>query len=91
MKITNVRIRKIFDEDPMRAVVSVTFDDSLVIHDIKIIHARENYFIVMPSRKLQDGTYRDIAHPINMDFRGKLEKAILDAYTVHLAALKEEE
>lgn len=89
MQITDIKVRKIFDEDPMRAVVSVTFDDALVIHDIKIIHARDSYFIVMPSRKFQDGTYRDIAHPINTSFRGQLETAILDAYTVHLAATKE--
>ena len=89
MQITNIKIRKIFDKDPMRAVASVTFDDALVIHDIKLIHVRDDYFVVMPSRKLQDGTYRDVAHPINTSFRDQLEAAILDAYTVHLAATKE--
>jgi stage V sporulation protein G len=80
MQITNVRIRKWFDEGPMRAIVSVTLDDRLAVHDIKVIHAREKYFIVMPSRKNEDGTYRDIVHPINTAFRQQLERAVLEAY-----------
>ena len=89
MQITDVKIRKVFDEGPMKAVVSVTFDDAFAVHDIKIVYARERFFIVMPSRKNKDGTYRDIAHAINANFRGQLEAAILDAYTVHLAVAKE--
>ena len=61
MKITNIKIRKLFAEGPMRAVVSVTLDDQMALHDIKVIYAAEKYFIVMPSRKNPDGTYRDIA------------------------------
>ena len=86
MQITDIKIRKLFNEGPMKAVVSVTFDDCLAIHDIKVIYARERYFIVMPSRKNPDGTYRDIAHPINSDFRVALEEAVLDAYNVQLVA-----
>ena len=74
MQITDIKIRKFFDDDsPMKAVVSVTLDDQLVIHDIKVIYARERHFIVMPSRKNPDGSYRDIVHPINSDFRNLLE------------------
>ena len=80
MRITNVRVRKLFDEGPMRAIVSATFDDQLAVHDIKVIYARDKYFIVMPSRKNEDGTYRDIVHPINTVFRQELEAAILEAY-----------
>ena len=80
MKITNIKIRKLFDEGPMRAVVSVTLDDQMALHDIKVIYAAEKYFIVMPSRKNPDGTYRDIVHPINADFRNHLESAVLRAY-----------
>ena len=72
MEITNIKIRKLFDEGPMKAVASVTFDDQIALHDIKVIYARDKYFIVMPSRKNPDGTYRDIAHPINADFRYRL-------------------
>ena len=51
MQITDIKIRKFFDEGPMKAIVSVTFDDALAVHDIKVIYARERYFIVMPSRR----------------------------------------
>ena len=86
MQITDIKIRKFFDDGPMKAVVSVTFDDCLAVHDIKVIYARERYFIVMPSRKNPDGTFRDIVHPISADFRGALEKAVIDAYNVQLIA-----
>ena len=86
MKITDIKIRKFFDEGPMKAIVSVTLNDCLAIHDIKVIYARERYFIVMPSRKNPDGTYRDIVHPINSDFRVALEEAVIDAYHVQLAS-----
>ena len=85
MTITDIKIRKFFDEGPMKAVVSVTFDDSLAVHDIKVIYARDRYFVVMPSRKNPDGTYRDIVHPINATFRCELEKAVIDAYNTQLA------
>ena len=86
MQITDIKIRKFFDEGPMKAIVSVTFNDCLAVHDIKVIYARDRYFIVMPSRKNPDGTYRDIAHPINSSFRENLEEAVIDAYHVQLVA-----
>ena len=91
MQITDIKIRKFFEEGPMKAVVSVTFDDALAVHDVKVIHARDRYFIVMPSRKNPDGTYRDIVHPINSSFRAELEAAVIDAYNVQLAAALAEE
>ena len=90
MKITDVKVRKFFDEGPMKAVVSVTFDDCLAVHDIKVIYARDRYFIVMPSRKNPDGTYRDIVHPINSEFRGRLEQTVIDAYQVQLVAAEQD-
>ena len=80
MQITDVKVRKLFDEGPMKAVVSVTFDGQLAVHDIKVINARDKFFIVMPSRKNPDETYRDIVHPINAAFRGMLEDAVIAAY-----------
>ncbi|MBE6624607.1 MAG: septation regulator SpoVG [Ruminococcaceae bacterium] len=80
MNITDIKIRKCFDDGPMKAVVSVTFDGALAVHDIKVINARDKFFIVMPSRKNPDGTYRDIVHPINADFRAQLEGAVVKAY-----------
>ena len=80
MQITDVKVRKLFTEGPMRAVVSVTLDSQLAVHDIKVLNAREKYFIVMPSRKNPDDTYRDIVHPINSQFRADLEKAVIAAF-----------
>ena len=90
MQVTDIKIRKFFDEGPMKAIVSVTFDDCLAVHDIKVIYARDRYFIVMPSRKNPDGTYRDIVHPINSDFRAALEQAVIDAYHVQLVVAEHE-
>ncbi len=88
MKITDIKIRKTFDEGPMKAIVSVTFDGQLAVHDIKIINARDKFFIVMPSRKNPDDTYRDIVHPINAQFRSTLEEAVIEAYEAELALLE---
>ena len=85
MQITDVKVRKLFGDGPMKAVVSVTFDGQLAVHDIKVINARDKFFIVMPSRKNPDGTYRDIVHPINSDFRAELEGAVIKAYFDGLA------
>ncbi len=91
MQITDVKVRKLFsDAEPMKAIVSVTFDGQLALHDIKVIYAREKLFIVMPSRKNPDGTYRDIVHPINASFRAELEEAVLKAYEEALEAEAEE-
>ena len=84
MQITDIKIRKLFDQGPMKAVVSVTFDSQLAVHDIKVIHARDRFFIVMPSRKNPDETYRDIVHPINAQFRGMMETAVINAYETAL-------
>lgn len=89
MQITDVKIRKLFDEGPMKAVVSVTFDSQLAVHDIKVINARDRFFIVMPSRKNPDETYRDIVHPINAEFRAALEAAVIHAYEEAVAAAAE--
>ena len=80
MQITDVKIRKTFSEGPMLAIASLTFDSVFVVHDVKVIEANDRRFIVMPSRKNADGTYRDIAHPITAEFRSAVEEAVLDAY-----------
>lgn len=80
MKITDIRIKKCSKPGPMKAIVSVTLDDELAIHDIKVIYAQERYFVVMPNRKNFDGTYRDIVHPINSNSRSYFEKEIISTY-----------
>ena len=89
MQITDVRVRKDFDEGPMKAIVSVTFDNELALHDVKVINARDKYFVVMPSRKNPDGTYRDIVHPINATSRNLLETAVIGAYFEKLKEIEE--
>lgn len=80
MIISDIKIRKIFEDGPMKAIVSVTFDGQLAVHDIKVIDASGKRFIVMPSRKNPDNTYRDIVHPINSEFRKTIEDFVLEAY-----------
>ena len=80
MQITDVRVRKVAKEGKLKAVVSITFDDEFVVHDIKVIEGEKGLFIAMPSKKAMDGEYRDIAHPINPEVRAMFEEAILDAY-----------
>lgn len=80
MDITDIRIRQMEQEGKMRAVVSVTFDNCFVVHDIKIIEGTDKLFIAMPSRKTPDNEFKDIAHPINMEMREMLQNSILDKY-----------
>ena len=80
MEITDVRVRKIAAEGKMKAIVSVTFDNEFVVHDIKVIEGQNGLFIAMPSRKTPDGEFKDIAHPINTQTREKIQKSILDEY-----------
>ena len=80
MTITDVRVRKIASEGKMKAIVSVTFDNEFVVHDIKIIEGQNALFIAMPSRKTPDGEFKDIAHPINTETRERIQSAILEAY-----------
>jgi len=80
MNITDVRIRKVNAEGKMKAVVSVTFDNEFVVHDIKVIEGQEGLFIAMPSRKTPDGEFKDIAHPINSLTRERIQSAILEEY-----------
>ena len=90
MVVTDIKIRKFFQEGPMKAVASVTFDGALAVHDVKVINAKDKYFIVMPSRKNPDNTYRDIIHPINSDFRQLLEDAVMNAYFAERKRQEEE-
>ena len=81
MEITDIRIKKRDTEGRLKAIVSVTYDNEFVIHDVKIIEGNTGTdFIAMPSRKTPDGEYKDIAHPIHAQAREKLEKAIFERY-----------
>jgi stage V sporulation protein G len=80
MEITDIRIRQMTNDAKMKAVVSVTFDNCFVVHDIKIIEGEDKLFIAMPSRKTPDNEFKDIAHPINPEMREGLSKMILEKY-----------
>ena len=82
MTITDVRAKKIAQKGKMRAVVSVTFDEQFVVHDIKVIEGDKGLFIAMPSKKSPEGEFRDIAHPINAETRKMLQDKILEAYAL---------
>jgi stage V sporulation protein G len=80
MNITDIRIRKIEALGKMKAIVSVTFDDMFVVHDMKVIEGQSGLFIAMPSRKTPSGEYKDIAHPINSETRELIQQRILNEY-----------
>lgn len=91
MQITDIRVRVVSKESKMKAVVSVTFDEAFVVHDIKVIEGEKGLFIAMPSKKTPDGEYRDIAHPINGQMRTMLQDAILEEFQQVLLELPEEQ
>ena len=79
MEITEVRIT-LMNEEKLKAYVSVTFDGCFVVRDLKVIRGNNGIFVAMPSKKMKDGSFRDIAHPLNNDFRARLEKQVLEGY-----------
>jgi len=80
MEITDIRIRKVETEGKLKAYVTLTFDGCFVVHNLKIISGQAGTFVAMPSRKTKSGEYKDIAHPINSEFRNVLQTRILDEY-----------
>lgn len=79
MEITEIRVT-LRDEERLKGFANVTFDDAFVIRGMKIIQGNNGYFVSMPSRKRPDGTYQDIAHPVNKDMRQLIEQKVLEAY-----------
>ena len=80
MQITDVRIRKVDKEGKMKAVVSVTFDDVFVVHDIKIIQGSSGLFVAMPAKRTPGGELRDIAHPLVTHLRNEISSRVLEAF-----------
>ena len=91
MTITDVRVRLVDKEGlNLKATASVTFDNAFVVHDIKVIEGREGLFIAMPPRKVPNGTYRDVAHPINTEARADIEEKVYKAYEAAVEDAKNE-
>lgn len=80
MEISDIKIRKTMHEGRLRAVVSITIDNAIAIHDIKLVQGDERMFVAMPSRREDNGIFRDIIHPISSNVREEIEEKILDAY-----------
>lgn len=80
MQVTDVRLRRVNTDGRMRAIASITLDDEFVVHDIRVIDGNNGLFVAMPSKRTPDGEFRDIAHPINSDTRGKIQNAVLEEY-----------
>lgn len=80
MRITKVEIRPMRNEGNLKAFCSVVFDDVFIVHSVKVIQGKENLFVAMPSREIKNGEFRDTAHPIDNDFRLKMEQIIIDKY-----------
>ena len=80
MEITDIRVRIVTKESKIKAVASITFDNELVIHDIKVIEGDKGLFMAMPCRKTSEGDYRDIVHPLNTHTRQKLQDLVLEKY-----------
>ncbi|MFT3950389.1 MAG: septation regulator SpoVG [Oscillospiraceae bacterium] len=84
MTITDIKVRKIFTAGKLKGIVSITIDNVFAVHDIKVVQGDERLFVAMPSRKDDNGMYRDIVHPINPEARREIESHILDAYKIEV-------
>ncbi|MBC8595384.1 septation regulator SpoVG [Qingrenia yutianensis] len=80
MNITSIKIKKFATEGKMRAIASITIDDCFAIHDVKVIENNGKVFVAMPNKRLKDGTFKDVAHPINIETRKLIEDAVIEAY-----------
>jgi len=90
MEITEITVT-LRNEEKLKAFVNVTFDDQFVVRGMKVIKGATGFFISMPSRKMPDGSFKDIAHPINKDYREFIKKIILDKYNSTLEEEKSED
>lgn len=88
MDITDVRVFPV-EEDKLKAYVTITLDGCFVIRDLKVINGTSGLFIAMPAKRRKDGTYKDIAHPLNADTRDRMEKMILEEYTKQVKRVAE--
>ena len=86
MDITDVKIFPV-DEEKLKAYVTITLDACFVVRDLKVIQGSAGLFVAMPAKKRKDGTYKDIAHPLNTDMRARMERVILDQYERSTARL----
>lgn len=89
LEVTDIRIRKILPEGKVKAIVSVTIDNAIVIHDIKVLEGQNGLFMAMPGRKISDGQFRNIAHPISQEVRDLLQDMVMSKYQEALSGLEQ--
>jgi stage V sporulation protein G len=80
MEITDVRVKKFNGENRLKAIAAITIDDCFVVHELRIIDGKDGLFVAMPSRKMPNGEFKDVAHPINQETRSTIEKLVIEAY-----------
>ncbi len=80
MRITDVKVRKVDGTSRLKAIVEITIDDAFVVHELRVIEGKNGLFVAMPSRQVGENTYKDVAHPINVETRTMIENAVLSAY-----------
>ncbi len=80
MRITEVKVYPVFDNDKLKGYATIIFDDCFVVRDLKVIQGTSGMFVAMPSKKTKDGSYRDTAHPLNNETREMIEQAVLGEY-----------
>ncbi|MCM2277592.1 MAG: septation regulator SpoVG [Oligoflexia bacterium] len=83
MEITEVKVFPV-DEEKLKAYITIVLDNCFVVRDLKIISGNGGLFVAMPSKRRKDGTFKDIAHPLNQSTRATMEKTILDAYLAEI-------
>jgi stage V sporulation protein G len=90
MRITEVRAKRVNGENRLVGIAAITIDECFVVHELRIIEGKDGLFVAMPSRKMPNGEFKDVAHPINTETRSQIEAAVLDAFN-QLPPIKVEE
>lgn len=80
MKITEVRAKRIDGDNRLVGIAAITIDNCFVVHELRIIEGKNGLFVAMPSRKMPNGEYKDVAHPINSETRAMIEKSVLSTF-----------
>ena len=80
MRITEIKVLPVDGDEKLKAYVTIKLDDCFVVRDMKVIKGTTGFFVAMPAKKMKDGTYRDLVHPLDKLTRDKLEEAVLDEY-----------
>ena len=80
MRITEIKILPVDGDEKLKAYVTIKLDDCFVVRDMKVIKGNTGYFVAMPAKKMKDGTYRDLVHPLDKPTRQKLEEQVMDEY-----------